>query len=87
MAEKKKLTVSLCQHFNNPFEINAQPKQNTITSGLKMSFDEGIQTQGRHSIDSQTGMPGPGIYYYKMIADGFSTTRKMLVRQMAIMLI
>jgi hypothetical protein len=47
---------------------------------LMRSFDEGMQSPGKHSIDIHTGTLGSGIYYYKMIADGFSTTRKMLVR-------
>ena len=43
-------------------------------------IEEGVRSAGRYSAEVLTGNLRPGIYYYKMEADEFSTTRKMIVQ-------
>ncbi len=43
-------------------------------------IDEGVKPAGKHTTEIMLGNIGRGIYYYKMEADEFSSTRKMIVQ-------
>lgn len=83
-------TCKLFQNYPNPFNPQTQisfylqlPGKVTITIfntiGQKLStlFD-GLKTAGIHSLTFNADGLSSGVYFYKIEADGFTSTRKML---------
>ena len=89
---KDKSEYRLDQNYPNPFTGQTRIGYSVPKSGpvklviidlqgrLVKSFEEGIKSAGQHYIDVSIANLRPGIYYYKMVADGFISTRKMIVQ-------
>ena len=87
-----KAGYSLEQNYPNPFNgrtmISYSIPRSTkvritvydLQGRIIKLIEEGIKPAGRHAIEVNIGGLGRGIYYYKMDADEFSTTRKMIVQ-------
>ena len=80
------------QNYPNPFSGKttidyAVPKTTPVSLSifdmqgrLVLFVDEGTKNKGRYSVEIHTGTLNHGVYYYRMQAQDFSTTRKMFVR-------
>jgi hypothetical protein len=88
----EKAGYSLEQNYPNPFNNRTMisysvPRATKVRltiydlqGRIMKVMEEGVKPAGKHTVELITGSMGKGIYYYKMDADEFSSTRKMIVQ-------
>jgi hypothetical protein len=84
-------TFELGQNYPNPFNPSTiiayeLPKDTKVSIKVfnalgqqVLTLVDGSQTAGHHEVTCETKFLPSGIYYYKMTAESFSQTKKMII--------